>query len=143
MEALIRQRGAAKSSLTRIQDWFNKNVDSVIESQQFETRLQAVDSAFGKFCQIQEQIEQINNVTDEIERGSFEDKYYDLSSKLKAKIDYLKVNSCIQQPVVVTNPTLSHIQRPQLNIPVFSGDILPLGVVFMNYLKILSKMTQV
>ncbi|CAG9760298.1 unnamed protein product [Ceutorhynchus assimilis] len=119
MESLIRLRGAAKSRFTRIQDWFNRNVDLVTEVQQFETRLYAVDLAFEKFCQIQEKNDQTNDVTDEIERGMCEDAYYDISSKLKPKTDYLKNDS----PVAVTNPTISHIQRLQLNIPVFSRDI--------------------
>ena len=123
MESLKRKRANVKGSITRIEKWFEQNIDLIGDYEQFETRLQALSEAYKKFCELQDSIEELDNVAEIEERGSCEDRYYSLSGLLQTKINSLKNNN-VKNVTASTNASQSsNITRPQLSIPVFSGDI--------------------
>lgn len=150
MEALRKQRGVVKGTITRIKNWVVQNIDLLSDHEYFETRLQALDVAYDNFCNIQQKIEeQVEDVSDSDERGLVEDQYLTLSAQLKKKINSLTVKNVINSanPAnLAQSSTSSNITRPQLNIPIFSGDITTwhgFYELFKNFIEDDSKLTKI
>lgn len=125
MDALLKRRSTTKGSITRLEKWYTTNHDTVVNVYEYESRLDGLKKAFSVYCDLQEQIE-AHNPEQETDRDTMEDKYYSLTALFSTKINELK--SCpanmVAPSVIVQPPATSHVNKPQLNIPPFSGSLV-------------------
>lgn len=124
MEALKLRRASAKSAITRIDTWYEKNKQSESDYFQFQQRLEGLKDSFELYNEIQQQIEELEP-TQESDRNTVEDKYYTLSANLRKCISKLSPeNRAEARTEVIHSSTSAQINKPQLNIPPFSGSLI-------------------
>lgn len=120
---LKKQRAALKGSITRIETFVDANTSSNLNKSEFVTRETYLHKTFEQYCQIQNQIEEIdeNEVAD---KETTEMKYLSVWAKLRDNISRLEANNSQQTPSQAQGSSMQNNPRlPSLNTPSFSGKI--------------------
>lgn len=127
MDDLIKRRAGVKGTMTRIDTWFDTNNQIENNLFQYERRLEGLKSAYASYCDIQQQIENIDPDQDS-DRSIIKDKFYSVSANLCAKMNDLSSvrQAPLQLPPVIVQqaPISSHVNKPRLNISQFSGSLV-------------------
>lgn len=134
MDKLLKKRKQIKSCLTRIESFFVQNESRLnVDINEYITREQYLIRNFEEYCNIQSQIEELDE-SQENDRPEIENKYFSLLSKLKAKIgsslnvrphtdkDVNTSDDSVQQSQRSSNiDSYSKINLPKLDTPKYSG----------------------
>lgn len=127
MEGLIAQRGRHKSTMTRVETWYNKNKDTLTDPTEFSLRSECLIKAFNDYNVIQDEIE-IEDETQETDRETVENKFFNLLAAIKNKITELSqkhfaLNNNISRQSGTASQPASFVKLPEISIEKFTGDI--------------------
>lgn len=133
IDTLKNKRKAIKVSCTRIRNYVDLtqkiNVNIV---NQLKIRQEKLDGYWNGYWNdyknIQTQIELIEKIPELQERDAFETAYFDLSARIRGRIDNFQGDqrsriSISSNNINMTQATndISQVRLPKLNLPVFSG----------------------
>lgn len=126
MEALIKQRTSYKSTLTRIENFINKNKDKNLPISEYVTRQTRLSEVFVAFSNIQDEIELLDNSDAQLqERESVEDRFYTVLSRL---LDIIETSPSHSQhksqtpPAQAISQNIPAVKLPDIDIPPFAGN---------------------
>ncbi|KAJ8912395.1 hypothetical protein NQ315_013461 [Exocentrus adspersus] len=116
LDKLIRKRAVAKGNLTRFKH-FVENLDKENpDLLQLELRLKKLDLCWQSFCEIQTEIELLDESEGEMERQNFENDYFKYEA-MAQRLLKPKVGSKSDEEVKPRNMKL-----PEINLPTFNGE---------------------
>ncbi|KAJ8934283.1 hypothetical protein NQ314_013469 [Rhamnusium bicolor] len=124
-EEVLKQRKNAKATISRIGNFLEAKKDQKLDILQYKTREEALEKAFEKFCEAQDEIDNISSSPKEAaERISLEERYYDILTNLKrlAQSRAEQNGSNVQN----INPSTVATKMPEIVIEKFTGEPLKL-----------------
>lgn len=125
VKKLIARRGVLKAHLTRFEDFINKCKLEQEYLEQIQPRIDAISKIYTEFDQIQSEIEgsEEQSLNHEIERSSFENKYFKLISQAKMLPSSSSSTTSVFSSSKSINSTCDNlnIKLPHVNLPEFSG----------------------
>ncbi|XP_076660276.1 uncharacterized protein LOC143363596, partial [Halictus rubicundus] len=128
LKSFIRQRAAVKAQLTRLSNQVRESI-LTFEVTDIEMRQKKLEEYFQKFFIIQDQVESIQDKSDEEAIKDFEATYFECSDLLARRLRELTHRTQIQTVPTVSNastPTITTSQDilPKIRIKQFSGNFL-------------------
>ncbi|XP_057656751.1 uncharacterized protein LOC130894154 [Diorhabda carinulata] len=113
LRELLIKRASIKGSLTRFKNFYDKLDTDNPDILQLEIRLNKLEINWEQFCDIQSQIEVLedNFETENLERQNFEDEYYNCISLAKGLIDSNRQEIHTFKSIIHNNSDISEIQK--------------------------------
>ncbi|KAJ8963040.1 hypothetical protein NQ314_005595 [Rhamnusium bicolor] len=110
-EEVLKQRKNAKATISIIGNFLEKKKDQKLDILQNKTREEALEKAFEKFCEAQDEIDNISSSSEETaERMSLEERYYDILTNLK-RLAQSGAEQNGSSALVLNNSDLADVQK--------------------------------
>lgn len=124
MDTLVKQRAIYKGKISKVINWYNKNVNVETDHLEFEVRQTTLVQAFSMFEDVQQQIIMLDSTAED--KDDVDEKYHSCLAKLKGRIASLFPKNTAHEESSNVNTIFEkkpNVNLPQLNIPEFNGDI--------------------
>lgn len=119
VKALVQKRSIIKGQITRFRS-FLENYTANPDASQLRERLTKLRASWHVYDEIQTQIEELEEANDPLERGMFEDSYFELVSRAERYIAVAVTDQQVRANNTDPNTTRV-IKLPTINLPTFDG----------------------